>query len=234
MFTREININTLNYDGTSTVNPNLRELIVTVRYKVNNTWQTYTLDHLHLVVLLMRTDSTMRPATLSGLAATAGYSLVELMVAMGMFTLIMGVTLTRLASIMQGNDLVMTVSDVNDSVRAGMDLMVRDLLQTGSGLPSSHAVSIPNGAGLGADTHPGSSGTGRVSNRGRRPGPAGGDAAQRAGAGRGRREHRCALDPDGRQRVPGYDADRRDRHVGDGRAGPKPRQSDPIASRPGN
>ena len=41
----------------------------------------------------------------------------------------------------------MTVASVNDSVRAGMDLMIRDLLQTGSGLPSSHAVSIPNGAG---------------------------------------------------------------------------------------
>jgi hypothetical protein len=89
----------------------------------------------------------MRPATRSGFAATAGYSLVELMVAMGMFTLIMGVTLTGLASVMQGNELVMTVSNVNDSVRAGVDLMIRDLLQTGSGLPAAHAVSIPNGAG---------------------------------------------------------------------------------------
>lgn len=89
----------------------------------------------------------MRPATRSGLAATAGYSLVELIVAMGIFTLIMGVTMSGLASVMQGNDVVMTVASVNDSVRGGMDLMIRDMLQTGSGLPSSHTVSIPNGAG---------------------------------------------------------------------------------------
>lgn len=89
----------------------------------------------------------MRPATRSGLAATAGYSLVELIVAMGIFTVVMGATLGGLASVMQGNELVLTVASVNDSVRAGMDLMIRDLLQTGSGLPSSHTVSIPNGAG---------------------------------------------------------------------------------------
>jgi prepilin-type N-terminal cleavage/methylation domain-containing protein len=42
LFTREIDINTLNYDGTGTVNPNLREVKVIVRYKVNNTWHEYT------------------------------------------------------------------------------------------------------------------------------------------------------------------------------------------------
>ena len=61
----------------------------------------------------------MRPATRSGLAATAGYSLVELMVAMGLFTLIMGATMGGLANVMKGNELVMTVVAVNDSVRAG-------------------------------------------------------------------------------------------------------------------
>jgi prepilin-type N-terminal cleavage/methylation domain-containing protein len=43
MFTREIDINTLNFDGTGTVNPNLREVRVIVRYKVHNAWQAYTL-----------------------------------------------------------------------------------------------------------------------------------------------------------------------------------------------
>ena len=46
----------------------------------------------------------MRRATRSGLAATAGYSLVELLVAMGIFTVVMGVTLAGLASVMKGND----------------------------------------------------------------------------------------------------------------------------------
>ena len=43
LFTREIDINTLNFDGTTTVNPNLREVRVIVRYRVSNTWQTYPL-----------------------------------------------------------------------------------------------------------------------------------------------------------------------------------------------
>ncbi|MBY0494821.1 MAG: prepilin-type N-terminal cleavage/methylation domain-containing protein [Cyanobacteria bacterium] len=89
----------------------------------------------------------MRTDTRPGLAASAGYSLVELMIAMGIFTVIMGVTMSGLASIMKGNELVMAISSMNNSARAGMDLMVRDFLQVGSGLPSSHAVSIPNGVG---------------------------------------------------------------------------------------
>ena len=43
LFTREIDINPINYDDTSTVNPNLREVRVIVNYRVGNNWQTYTL-----------------------------------------------------------------------------------------------------------------------------------------------------------------------------------------------
>jgi hypothetical protein len=41
-FTREIQINPLMIDGSAdTVNPNLRELVVIVRYRVNETWFEY-------------------------------------------------------------------------------------------------------------------------------------------------------------------------------------------------
>ena len=43
LFTREIDILPINFDGTGTVNPNLREVRVIVRYKVYSAWQTYTL-----------------------------------------------------------------------------------------------------------------------------------------------------------------------------------------------
>jgi prepilin-type N-terminal cleavage/methylation domain-containing protein len=43
LFTREIAISNLNIDGTGTVNPNLRQVTVTVRYRVGNFWQTYSL-----------------------------------------------------------------------------------------------------------------------------------------------------------------------------------------------
>jgi type II secretory pathway pseudopilin PulG len=42
-YTREIAITPLNYDGTGTVNPNLRQIQVIVRYEVNAIWQTYTI-----------------------------------------------------------------------------------------------------------------------------------------------------------------------------------------------
>jgi prepilin-type N-terminal cleavage/methylation domain-containing protein len=42
MFTREILITPLNIDGTATVNPNLRQVQVIVRYKVLNAWQSYS------------------------------------------------------------------------------------------------------------------------------------------------------------------------------------------------
>ncbi len=42
-FSREIDINTLLIDGTAAINPNLRELRVIVRYRVNQAWREYTL-----------------------------------------------------------------------------------------------------------------------------------------------------------------------------------------------
>lgn len=101
----------------------------------------------------------MRPATRPRLAATAGYSLVELLISMALLTVIIGATLGGLADVMKGNELVMTIASMNNSVRAGLDLMIRDLLQVGSGLPSSHTVSIPSGAGSVGVRIPGPPGT---------------------------------------------------------------------------
>ena len=87
----------------------------------------------------------MRPANRPELAASTGFSLLELLVAMALLTLIMGATMAGLSDVMKGNELVMSMASMNNALRAGVDVMVRDLLQVGSGLPSSHVVSIPNG-----------------------------------------------------------------------------------------
>jgi hypothetical protein len=42
-FQREVLITTLNRDGTTTVNPNLRQITVRIRYRVRNSWQIYQL-----------------------------------------------------------------------------------------------------------------------------------------------------------------------------------------------
>lgn len=101
----------------------------------------------------------MRPASRRDLASPAGFSLVELIVAMGLFTLIMGVTMSGLGNVIKGNELVVSLASVNNGLRAGMDLITRDLLQVGSGLPASHAVSIPNGNGSVTVRIPGPPGT---------------------------------------------------------------------------
>jgi prepilin-type N-terminal cleavage/methylation domain-containing protein len=80
-------------------------------------------------------------------ATNRGFSLTELIVAMALTTLIMGATLAGLADVMKGNELVMSIAAMNNALRGGMDLMVRDMLQAASGLPGSHTVSIPSGAG---------------------------------------------------------------------------------------
>ncbi|MBY0494822.1 MAG: prepilin-type N-terminal cleavage/methylation domain-containing protein [Cyanobacteria bacterium] len=41
LFTRQITISPLNVDCTGNVNPNLRQVTVTVRYRVGNTWTDY-------------------------------------------------------------------------------------------------------------------------------------------------------------------------------------------------
>ncbi len=42
-YERQVSITALNRDGTQIVNPNLRQVTVTVRYKVGDWWRTYTL-----------------------------------------------------------------------------------------------------------------------------------------------------------------------------------------------
>jgi hypothetical protein len=78
---------------------------------------------------------------------------------MGILTLVMGATMGGLADVMRGNQMVLQMASLNNSLRSGMDLIVRDMLQVGSGLPPGHTVTIPNGAGSGPVRLPGPPGT---------------------------------------------------------------------------
>lgn len=93
-------------------------------------------------------------------ASDAGFSLAEFMVSMGVLTVVMGATMGGLSDVIKGNDAVLQMTTMNSSLRAGMDLIVRDLLQVGSGLPPGHAITIPNGTGAGRVKIPGPPGTG--------------------------------------------------------------------------
>jgi Tfp pilus assembly protein PilW len=97
--------------------------------------------------------------TRTRLAGTSGYSLVELLISMGLLTVVLGATLSSLADIMKSNDIVQQTAAMNNGLRTSMDLIVRDMLQVGSGLPSGHTVTIPNGGGSTAVRLPGPPGT---------------------------------------------------------------------------
>jgi prepilin-type N-terminal cleavage/methylation domain-containing protein len=77
----------------------------------------------------------------------AGYTLIEMMVSMGVMTVVMGATAAALNSASKMRDAAALMTGVNNSLRTGMDLMIRDMLQIGSGLPPGHVVLIPSGTG---------------------------------------------------------------------------------------
>lgn len=85
----------------------------------------------------------------------AGYTLVEMMIAMGVMLLVMGGTFTAMTEAMKAEHTAKQVTGMNGNLRAAMDLMVRDLLQVGQGLPVGRRIGIPNGGGSTPINRPG-------------------------------------------------------------------------------
>ena len=98
-------------------------------------------DDLHLQLLMIMTSTTQR-------RSDRGFSLIELLIAMGLTTAVMGVAMAGLSDAMRANDTVISVTGMNNGLRLAMDLMVRDLLQTGSGLGKGHVIQTPQGGTL--------------------------------------------------------------------------------------
>ncbi len=92
-------------------------------------------------------------------ADAAGYSLVELLIAMGVTTAVMGATMAGLADVTRSSEVVLSITDMNKSLRGGMDLIERDMLQVGSGLPPGHVINVPSGLGATPVRIPGPPGT---------------------------------------------------------------------------
>ena len=80
-------------------------------------------------------------------AEAAGFSLIEVLISMGVLTLVIGGTLTGMANMMTSNEIVLQTSTMNNALRTGMDLIIRDLLQVGSGLPSGTRLRSRTGQG---------------------------------------------------------------------------------------
>jgi hypothetical protein len=82
-----------------------------------------------------------------------GFTIVELMVASMITLTVIGLALTTFASAIRLNETATQVADSNQNLRAGTNLLVRDLLQAGRNIPTG-GVSIPSGPGATAIHRP--------------------------------------------------------------------------------
>lgn len=76
-----------------------------------------------------------------------GFTMVEFLVATAISLVLIGAAVTAFTDALRSNEMVTLTADLNDNLRASMDLISRDLLFAGTGIPSS-GISIPSGPGI--------------------------------------------------------------------------------------
>jgi prepilin-type N-terminal cleavage/methylation domain-containing protein len=73
----------------------------------------------------------------------SGFTLVEIMIAMAVSMVALAAAFLMFRDSTRANNNVTQSSDMSDNVRAGLNLVVQDLIQTGTGIPTG-GISIPN------------------------------------------------------------------------------------------
>lgn len=72
-----------------------------------------------------------------------GFTMIELLVAMGVTVVVLLGAVLAFRESVQVNSNVTQTSDINDNLRAGMNFMVQDMIQAGTGIPTG-GIAIPN------------------------------------------------------------------------------------------
>jgi len=90
----------------------------------------------------------------------AGFSLPELMISMGIMLVILAGTFQAMTTAMKAEQTASAITTVNNNLRSSMDLLTRDLLQVGQGMPVGRVIGIPNGGGATGILRPGPVATG--------------------------------------------------------------------------
>ena len=72
-----------------------------------------------------------------------GFTMIELLVAMGVTVVVLLGAVLAFRESVQVNSNVTQSSDINDNLRAGMNFMVQDVIQAGTGIPTG-GIAIPN------------------------------------------------------------------------------------------
>lgn len=92
----------------------------------------------------------------------AGFTLIEMMLTMGLTLIIMASTMGAMNNAIRASETATLVTNMNASLRTAIDIMVRDMLQVGQGLPSGRIIDIPQGGAGTAVKIPGAPGTTRT------------------------------------------------------------------------
>jgi len=87
-----------------------------------------------------------------------GFTLTELLISTTIMLLVLAGTMTTFKNALDINEAASQVADSNQNLRAATNLMVRDLMQAGRGIPTG-GVPIPSGVGTGLLNRPGPVGT---------------------------------------------------------------------------
>jgi len=91
----------------------------------------------------------------------AGFSLIELMISVALLVLVVGATLRALMDAQHANEAVVLMADTQANMRAAMNFMVRDITQSGDGLPQG-GITYPQGGGALPINQPGPPGAPRA------------------------------------------------------------------------
>src|SRR6266576_5992430 len=73
----------------------------------------------------------------------SGFTLVELLIGMAVTMVALAAAFVLFRDSSKANTNVTQTSDMSDNMRAGLNLIVQDLIQTGTGIPTG-GISIPN------------------------------------------------------------------------------------------
>jgi prepilin-type N-terminal cleavage/methylation domain-containing protein len=92
----------------------------------------------------------------------SGFTLIEMMITMALTLIIMASTLAAMNNAIRASEVATLTTNMNQGLRTAMDIIVRDILQVGQGLPSGRTIDIPNGAGVTAVKLPGAPATSPV------------------------------------------------------------------------
>ena len=86
---------------------------------------------------------------LSRMKKQTGFTLIEFAIAMGITALAVSATMLAFRNATLVNQSVTLTQDMSDNIRAGLNLMQQDLIQTGTGIPTG-GISVPTSAPSGS------------------------------------------------------------------------------------